>query len=56
MIIEAQFEELTNEKPVDVKAVKKSDRFTFHDIALLAFGIGLMVFSKALFSYLTYRG
>ena len=56
-IIDAVFEELQeNPIPVPIKKTEKNDRITFHDIALFAFGIGLMVFSRFLFTYLTYRG
>lgn len=54
-IVDAVFEELS-ENPIPIHEKKKGERITFHDIALLAFGIGLMVFSRALFTYLTYRG
>lgn len=49
MIIDAEFEEIPEKKGTE------KDRLKFHDIALFAFGIGLTLFSKHLFSYLTYR-
>lgn len=54
-VIDAVFEEVI-EKPASKITVKnKNDKITFHDIALFVFGIGLIVFSRCLFTYLTFR-
>lgn len=55
-VIDADFEEVI-EKPASKITVKnKNDKITFHDMALFVFGVGLMVFSRCLFTYLTYGG